>query len=364
MPVELRRKLITICAITLCTSSRLLAQSSTTLTEPPLPQIIKVIPAFNGFYSKLIYCYGIPIRAAKVVDDKALIAACQKMRLMLRYLPDVRQRLVHNGAELHIIGKDQQTSDLPEFTEYKGKKYWSGGVRTTIDDRTRGMGGLYASCGEENLLDLPCDRYWGNAGIMVHEFAHTIMNNGMDKLLRNKIKKQYYNALRKGLWQDTYAATNAMEYWAELSSWYFGSHGDFLRDSRLPEPGPDGLRKYDPEGYALCNDIYNKGQLQALKPLVRIPAAIVTKNVWSVGPDKSMAKHAGITFTNNTAQKVFVDWIDLKGKPQAYATLNPHSRYTQLTFINHVWMLSNADKKPIGYYQVTSPDCEVVVTIR
>ena len=37
-----------------------------------------------------------------------------------------------------------------------------------------------------------------------------------------------------------------MEYFAELSMWIFGSHGEFADHQRqLPAPGPAGLARYD-----------------------------------------------------------------------------------------------------------------------
>jgi len=48
----------------------------------------------------------------------------------------------------------------------------------TRDPRTRGLGGLLTSCGEENLLGLEKDRYRGR-DICVHEFAHNILGYGV-----------------------------------------------------------------------------------------------------------------------------------------------------------------------------------------
>ena len=79
-----------------------------------------------------------------------------------------------------------------------------------------------------------------------------------------------------------YAATNADEYFAELTMWYFGSHGEYVRrsadasgaaksaavgaaadprdgtDARapVPPPGPGGLASYDPDGFTLLSAIY------------------------------------------------------------------------------------------------------------
>ena len=114
------------------------------------------------------------------------------------------------------------------------------GVLTDIDKRTRGMGGVYASCGEENLLRLPTDRYSGGSDICIHEFAHTIMDYGFDAAIRKKIDAEYHSALSKGLWKDAYASTNPQEYWAEIFDVVFWfSRGIFKRN--MPS-GPGSAR--------------------------------------------------------------------------------------------------------------------------
>ena len=45
----------------------------------------------------------------------------------------------------------------------------------TIDERTRGMGGLEASCGEENLLAPDDEPKYAGRDILTHELAHTLM---------------------------------------------------------------------------------------------------------------------------------------------------------------------------------------------
>src|SRR5262249_14657843 len=156
---------------------------------------------------------GIPIKAHAVVADAALIAAHERLSRMLERCPRVLENLVTSGAELHIIGKDQQTSDLPENRHLKDKPF-DGNL--TVDQRARGLGGLAASCGEENLLKLPGDRYAGR-DICVHEFAHTIRSYGLSPLVRRRIERQYKESLAKGLWKDSYAAKNDDEFFAELS---------------------------------------------------------------------------------------------------------------------------------------------------
>src|SRR5207249_12145287 len=85
---------------------------------------------------------------------------------MLAGRPDVLEAMVKNGTRLIIIGKDQVYTDMPEYRNTRDPEYQN--------ERVRGTGGFGAtSFGEENLLNLPIDRY-DDESIGVHEFCHTI----------------------------------------------------------------------------------------------------------------------------------------------------------------------------------------------
>ena len=228
-----------------------------------------VYPPEQDFFSKEIEYRGIPIKAHRVVADEALIAAYDRLATEMAHLPVVAANLAGAGAELHIIGRNQVTTDLPEWQrdkhvpldEYNG---------LTRDQRTRGMGGLITSCGEENLLRLPNDRYRGR-DICLHEFAHNIEGRGIPASLRARFDEQYLKSKEKGLWINSYAGSNPSEYFAELTMWYFGTHGDLGMTGPKPENGPEGLRKYDPEAYALLDDFYS-GRIE-VAPLAPRPRA-------------------------------------------------------------------------------------------
>ena len=87
-------------------------------------------------------------------------------------IPVAVSNLVAAGGELHIIGRNQVTTDLPEFRSDKHVPLYEPTYNgLTRDRRTRGMGGLITSCGEENLLSLTNDHYYGS-DICLHEFAY------------------------------------------------------------------------------------------------------------------------------------------------------------------------------------------------
>ncbi len=186
--------------------------------------------------------------------DAALFAARERLSMMLSNLPSVRASLGAAGAELHIIGRDQVTTDLPEWRQDKGKPLaeYNG---LTRDQRTRGMGGLLTSCGEENLLKLEQDRYRGR-DICVHEFAHNILGYGVPSAVREKVRQQYRRSLDRGLWAGSYAGSNYDEFFAELTMWYFGTHGDLHMKGPKPAVGRHGLKAYDPEAFTLLDDFY------------------------------------------------------------------------------------------------------------
>ncbi len=214
-----------------------------------------IVPPEKDFFAKLIYYHGIPIKASAEVADEALLAAQSRLAMMLSNLPVVCANLANAGAELHIIGRNQVTSDLPEWRFDKGKPLpeYNG---LTIDQRTRGMGGRISSCGEENLLKLEKDRYFGR-DICVHEFSHCIYEFGIPREIRARFRKQYKASLAKGLWEKAYAASNDDEFFAELAMWYFGTHGDLHMTGPKPANGPLGLKAYDPDAFALWDEFFS-----------------------------------------------------------------------------------------------------------
>ena len=220
---------------------------------PQAAQIVHIEFPEQGFFTKKLMIKGIPIKAPECVDDKAMVEAGKRIWSQIGKQPGIILNMANAGAELHIIGKNQVTSDLPYLRHYRGQPYDG---KLTIDERTRGVGGRQASCGEENLLKLKKDRYRGR-DICRHEFAHTILNHGMDPLSVKMVKDQYAKSIAEGKWKNCYAASNYNEYWAELTMWYFGTHGDYRDITPTPRDGPEWLKSYDPGGYEMVDSVYS-----------------------------------------------------------------------------------------------------------
>jgi hypothetical protein len=198
-------------------TTRSTTMPATAPAPPPAPPrpMFRIDPPEKDFFSKRVDFEGIPIKAHQDVEDQALFEAHARLAMMLEKLPNVKVNLRNAGAALHVIGRNQSTSDLPEWRHMKGKPF-DGNL--TIDQRTRGMGGRLTSCGEENLLRLPRDRYRGR-DICVHEFAHNVYNRGIPGAVRQKFRERHKQALEEGLWVGSYAGSNDNEYFAETTMW-------------------------------------------------------------------------------------------------------------------------------------------------
>src|SRR5262249_23924101 len=116
-------------------------------------------------------------------------------------------------------------------------------------------------------LKLQKDRYFGR-DICVHEFSHGIRNYGIPGVVREQFDEQYRRSLDKGLWKNSYAGSDSDEFFAELTMWYFGTHGDLHMAEPKPGNGPEGLRKYDSEAFALFDDFY-RGRILISKVVPR-----------------------------------------------------------------------------------------------
>jgi hypothetical protein len=201
------------------------------------------------FYQKYIDVEGMPVAASATVADEALQRTHWLVTHLLAGRPDVLQAMVSNRMYLIVIGKDQVYTDMPEYAHAPNPEY--------LNERVRGTGGHPTSFGEENLLSLPLDRY-DDESIALHEFCHTIDGTlrKIDPTWTERRNKTYHHSIEKGIWKNTYAASNPGEFWAEICQSYF----DCNRTNNWNH-GPIGkreeLKAYDPESYELVQSTFN-----------------------------------------------------------------------------------------------------------
>ena len=143
----------------------------------------------DPFYKKFLDCDGITVIGSERVDDRAFYRVRELLDKMLENRPDVRKALVDDGVRYIIIAAEEQVTDVPDYANMEPKDFWN--------ERSRGFGGRVTSCGEENLLSLPIDRY-GDESIFIHELAHTIDGRGLRRIesdFRQRLKGLYDEAL-------------------------------------------------------------------------------------------------------------------------------------------------------------------------
>ena len=319
----------------------LLAWTSARAGDTP-PGIEALNPPQAGFYGRVLNMEGIPIKAHAEVSDAAMLEACRRLRRLLENIPQARSNLVSAGAEFHIIGKNQMMVDLPECQQWKGKKF-DGNL--TLDQRDRGWGGLMSSCGEENLLALPSDRYRDHRDICSHEFAHTLMGFGLSDEIVGRIKSQYKDSIAKGLWK-AYAGTNPDEFFAELTMWYFGSRGDYGSIQPPPQPGRAWLAAHDPEAFALLDSLYS-GRLSIPARTCKLLPLADLRDIASLR-SKESAIATSLIARNLRGSKCEVFWVDYSGKPIPYGEIQPFCTWSGATYATHVWLFTGENQQPVA----------------
>ena len=198
--------------------------------------------AARDFYAKYLNIGGLPVVAAATVADQALLRTYDIVSHLLAGRPDVLRAMKSNGMYLIIIGKDQVYTDMPEYRDHPNPAFQN--------ERVRGTGGKPTSFGEENLLSLPRDRY-DDESIGVHEFCHTIDGalRSIESGWSDRVRDTFQAARKSKRYENTYACSNAGEYWAEICQAYF----DCNRVNNWNH-GPVGTREqlkvYDPRGEA------------------------------------------------------------------------------------------------------------------
>jgi hypothetical protein len=235
--------------------------------------------AARKFYKKYVDVNGLSVAASAEVADQALRRTHYIVSHMLAGRPDILQAMVKNGTRLIIIGKDQVYTDMPEYRNHPNPTYQN--------ERVRGTGGLdVTSFGEENLLNLPLDRY-DDESIAVHEFCHTIdaALRRIDPSWRERLLETYRHALGRGLWKNAYTSSNPAEYWAEICQSYFDCNR--INNWNHAAIGTrEQLKQYDPEGYELVKTTFKLTPANDWRysPMRRQPSVIAPPSQFKIDP--------------------------------------------------------------------------------
>jgi hypothetical protein len=353
------------------TEGRLLTEvavGANDVVERPPSNVVTALD-LSPSYTKYIGVEGLPVLGSANVSDYGLLEAGYLIRRMIGHRTDVLNAMASNRVRVVVMAATEMTTDVPEHSDLKPKRYW--------DRRARGLGATQerpaVSCAEENLLCLRGDPY-RQENILIHEFAHTIHEMGMsavDPGFDRRLQASYDHARTSGLWTGTYAMQNRAEYWAEGSqSWFDTNRAN--DDDHGPVDTREEVKAYDPELAALLAEVYGDRAWRYVRPeerpsserlhLAGFDPAKFPRFQWPakaaehpsadhdlpwLQPDSIPAasprdegRETTITFVNQRANDVEVKWIDADGRRQPYLVLRPGTSDVIGTFSGHVWVIT------------------------
>jgi hypothetical protein len=230
----------------------------------PSCDVVAAPPAgFDSFYQRYRDANGIPVLASAAVEEAAVTAACAVVVRMLSARDDVRQTMIGQQMRVAVIDLTEVTTDLPAYRNlydyYPDEEDW---------DALRGVGATLpipvSSAGEENLLCMTGDP---NAGenVLIHTFATAVLLGleAADSTFEARVQAARTSAVAAGLWQDTIAARDKMQYFAEgVEDWF---------DTSPDVSPPNGVH----------NDINTREELYAYDPtLASLVAEAMPNDDW------------------------------------------------------------------------------------
>ncbi|MCQ2112068.1 MAG: hypothetical protein MJY95_01850 [Bacteroidaceae bacterium] len=230
-----------------------------------VPTDLKSRLHLSDYYKKYINCNGIHIMSSHKAPDSALVQAYKTVYAMTSMLPKaVHDAMTRVDTRVVVMGRYEATVQIPEHASLVNDTSLNWNLRA------RGLGGTIqepiTSCAEENILAYQIDKYHAE-DILIHEFAHSIHLIGIvqvDRSINQKLRDLLRQARAEGKWENTYAANNFEEYWAEGVQDWFNVNAEM--------PYADGkhnwvntredLKKYDPRLYALISQYFPETNAQ------------------------------------------------------------------------------------------------------
>jgi hypothetical protein len=158
-----------------------------------------------SFYEKGLLVQDILIATSGQVADHTILEAAYQFDMVMKTIKaDVASRIREQKVLCVLVGKDELTSDMPQFKSDKKDRelafynWRQRGFLTNLDGRPTV---LFA---EEDVME-----YEGGMqieSILIHEFGHVIDRAGFDERQRQQLEEAFNQAKAKGLWQDGLAA--------------------------------------------------------------------------------------------------------------------------------------------------------------
>ncbi|MDP6859606.1 MAG: hypothetical protein QF426_07275 [Verrucomicrobiales bacterium] len=157
------------------------------------------------FFKKSLLVQNILIATSVKVSDTAILETGYLFNHMMVSINDaVAERIRKRNVLCILVGKDELTSEIPQFVTNK-----TGKELDFYNWRQRGFlrhieGRPVVLFAEEDVLE-----YEGgmqNESILIHEFGHVIQGAGFDADLQKKVHEAFAKAKARSIWNDGKAA--------------------------------------------------------------------------------------------------------------------------------------------------------------
>ena len=159
----------------------------------------------TGFYRKATQVQDILIATSAKVSDLAHQETAYQFDMLMRSMkPGIAERIRKKRVLCLLIGHDEFTSQLPQFTTNK-----KGEELDFYNWRQRGFLSHIGSrptvvFAEEDVME-----YEGGMqleSILIHEFGHVVHGAGFDEALQKRLMVAFENVKKTGIWNDGRAA--------------------------------------------------------------------------------------------------------------------------------------------------------------
>ena len=233
--------------LALLTSTTYLAAQSAYQVKPLTETQAREYKLDTGFYKKATVVQDILIAtSAKVADLTHKETAYQFDMLMRSIKPEIAEQIRKKRVLCLLIGHDELTSQLPQFTtDKKGKEldFYNWRQRGFLKHIGRRPTVVFA---EEDVME-----YEGGMrleSILIHEFGHVVHGAGFDKDQQERLTAAFKKSRELGIWNDGRAAQRFRRVKGEKKVSLLGALKKWF-----PEESPELLRKCLDEGDVLVN---------------------------------------------------------------------------------------------------------------
>ena len=231
----------------LLTSTTYIAAQSAYQVKPITETQAREYKLDTGFYKKATVVQDILIAtSAKVADLAHKETAYQFDMLMRSMKPEIAKQIRKKRVLCLLIGHDELTSQLPQFTtDKKGKEldFYNWRQRGFLKHIGRRPTVVFA---EEDVMEY--DGGMRLESILIHEFGHVVHGAGFDKDQQERLTATFKKSRELGIWNDGRAAQRFRRVKGEKKVSLLGALKKWF-----PEESPELLRKCLDEGDVLVN---------------------------------------------------------------------------------------------------------------